>query len=952
LNCDIVFRETQINSKLFDLNLPRITLLLDKGNDISRLDLISDLLRVNVDGKFIVSKFPDLYRHLKKTFYDEKIRTIESPLLVQQMQNSHQQNQSEEDEMPEQNFTAKIMVKDADYIAGIISPDLKWSNELNLSLSFNTKDNKYSMHGDVPYIAYKKIGYIDGSIDAFTADSMLFIRTTADKFFLDDSIYMSQFIFQTNFAGKNTVNWNINWLNNDNENDNAYFAFGNLNGTFSYYEKEKKWRLSMDSSGMRFEGRNWLFDPNSFIEGDTQGINVNNFVLRNNEEAISVSGILSKDPNSKLEINIKNVNISYLDVLYLRFGMDLDGYISGKVELQNVYNSIDIMSDIFIDRFHINGDNYGRIGLKTNYDPKQSVLFGTVDISLPDADLSLLSLDGAVYVKKDYALDFKGIANNLPINFLENYLLSFSSDIQGNVSGDLRLEGTLKSPKFYTEVSSNNFKIGIDILNTVYAFDNFRIKVSPNEISFPESSFYEVTQGGRGSLQGNITHNNFKNITADLRLDVVNVLVLDVPFSKAMPYSGTVFASGSCLIKGNTSSSINIMVNGRTDRNSNITFNTESAYESSLDFITFEKKEFKAEEPPEYVYISGRKNSEDKDKTALIMELNIDVTPDVLVNMGIKNSAILGNLSARGSGRMRFVSTPNNTQLFGVYTLSGGSFDFSMSNILEKQFTLRSGSTISWTGPIEDAVLDLGTVYTTRTSVAPILSSVGLNIGGINQKINVESILQVQGSLSNPSIAFDINVLTTNQMIKDAVSSYVNKENQNEMLKQTFSLLMFNSFMAVEGGDATGELTTGAISYSSDLLLGQFNNFISKISKDINFGVNYRPGNEQNNSEVQLMMGAQFFDNRLVVEGSMGIDVDNTSGNQSNPSGIVGDVNVEWRFNDKISAKAFNRSDERDIIEQTGISYTQGVGMTYRLDFDSFKDLTTRKRKKKAKEKK
>jgi hypothetical protein len=425
--------------------------------------------------------------------------------------------------------------------------------------------------------------------------------------------------------------------------------------------------------------------------------------------------------------------------------------------------------------------------------------------------------------------------------------------------------------------------------------------------------------------------------------------VLDVPFLKTQAYSGTVFASGSCAITGNASESIKITVNGRTEKNSVVTFNTESAGENSRDFITFEDKNIVEEISSEYTYLFKRK-PKNNDKTSLFIELNIDGNPNILVNMGVKNSVIQGNLSARGSGQMRFISTPDVIQLFGVYTLQSGLIDLSMMNVIDRQFSLQSGSTISWTGPLKDANLNLNAVYTTRTSLAPILSLTEYK-DNANQKVNVESILEMRGLLSNPDIGFDINLLTTDQQIKDVFSGYVNKENSSEMFKQTFCLLMFNGFMPVEINNlGASTVASTAISSSSDLLLGQFNNFISKISKNIDFGVNYRQGNELNNSEVQLMMGLQFFDNRLTVEGSMGIDVDNSAGSASNPSGVVGDLNVEYKITDRISVKAFNRSDEREITKQD-VSYTQGVGVVYRRDFDSFKDLIIG-RKKKKKEKK
>ncbi|MDR1974255.1 MAG: translocation/assembly module TamB [Bacteroidales bacterium] len=938
LYCDIELKEIELSGNSFGLTLPRIALLIDEKENSKHFTLISDLLKINIDGEFVLSKIPKLYTHLKQIYFDEEVPEEISATPLPNMA---------DEIMPDQKFTASVTINGVNHLAGVFSSELQLSHKLTFDISCNTKENKYKLHADIPYVTYKKFGYINGQIDLFTVENVMFIRTTADKLFLDDSMYMAQFLFQTNFAGHNTFNWGIHWLNNDINGNDTNFSYGNIRGNFSYFENQRKWKLSVDTSGMRFYDRNWIFSPNSFVEGDPERITVNNFSLRNGHEAISASGVLSKDMNSKLEIKMDSLNISYLDVFFKRAGIDPDGYISGKIELWDVYKNMDIVSDISMERFHINGDNYGTIGLKTRYDKSKSALLGQIDISLVGGKIPLLSLNGTFYPKKNNALDFEGTAKNLPINFLENYLLSFSSDISGTVSGTMKLGGTLKKPEFYTDVQSKDFAMSIDILNTSYTFDTCRIIVTPTEISFPTAVFHESTHGGTGRLRGKITHKNFKNISPNLHIRVANVLALNVPFSKATAYSGTVFASGTCDIDGSVSDNMKITVNGRTEKNSTITFNTESAFESSRDFIKFKDNGAQDDVVQEgYTYFIKKEQKEDT-KTPLLIELNIDGTPDILVNMGIKNSVMSGHLSARGRGQMKFISNPDVTQLFGTYTVNSGTFDFSMMGLMDKQFILRNGSTISWTGPLKEAQLNVDAVYTTRTSLAPILSE-GTFQGNVNQKVNVESILEMQGLLSNPNISFDINLLTINQEIKDIFSGIVNKENLSEMFRQTFSLLLFNNFMSVEGGLMKNNVADNALSSSPELLLGQFNNFISQLSKNVDFGVNYRPGNEANNSEVQIMVGLQFFDNRLIVEGSMGIDVDKSAGETSNPSGIVGDVNVEFKVTDKISLKAFNRSDEKDILK-SGVSYTQGVGVGYRRDFDSFKDLIVRKRPKKPK---
>jgi hypothetical protein len=57
-------------------------------------------------------------------------------------------------------------------------------------------------------------------------------------------------------------------------------------------------------------------------------------------------------------------------------------------------------------------------------------------------------------------------------------------------------------------------------------------------------------------------------------------------------------------------------------------------------------------------------------------------------------------------------------------------------------------------------------------------------------------------------------------------------------------------------------------------------------------------------------------------------------------STIVGDVEVLLRLNEdgSLKAKVFNRENDTRYIGE-GIGYTQGVGISYEVDFNTFKEL-------------
>jgi hypothetical protein len=54
---------------------------------------------------------------------------------------------------------------------------------------------------------------------------------------------------------------------------------------------------------------------------------------------------------------------------------------------------------------------------------------------------------------------------------------------------------------------------------------------------------------------------------------------------------------------------------------------------------------------------------------------------------------------------------------------------------------------------------------------------------------------------------------------------------------------------------------------------------------------------------------------------------------------------VEVKITDKVKLSVFNRSNQNDYLSNNA-PYTQGVGVFYRREFNTFKELFQRKKKK------
>jgi hypothetical protein len=192
-------------------------------------------------------------------------------------------------------------------------------------------------------------------------------------------------------------------------------------------------------------------------------------------------------------------------------------------------------------------------------------------------------------------------------------------------------------------------------------------------------------------------------------------------------------------------------------------------------------------------------------------------------------------------------------------------------------------------------------------------------------------------SLSNPEIKFDIELPTAEDNIRDKVEQYINSE--EDMNKQILSLLVLGKFYTPEylRGSYVGANNNVVGSTASELFSNQLSNWLSKISNDFDVGVNYRPGNQITNDEIELALSTQMFNDRVSINGNIG---NNSSQRTSaNSNGIVGDadVNVKITNNGKLQLKAYNHANNNLIYETS--PYTQGVGLSYREDFNDFDEL-------------
>jgi hypothetical protein len=146
---------------------------------------------------------------------------------------------------------------------------------------------------------------------------------------------------------------------------------------------------------------------------------------------------------------------------------------------------------------------------------------------------------------------------------------------------------------------------------------------------------------------------------------------------------------------------------------------------------------------------------------------------------------------------------------------------------------------------------------------------------------------------------------------------------------------------SIAGGGSTtapaGITGTSAMAVTTtEMLSNQLSNWLSQISNDFDIGFVYRPGYKDINAqEVEVALSTQLLNDKVTINGNF--DVRGSESSTGTSDKITGDFDIEYKLTDKIRFRFFNRFN--NPYTGKAVPYTQGFGLFFREDFDSFSDL-------------
>jgi hypothetical protein len=846
----------------------------------------------------------------------------------------------------------RIININSEFINGFVKGDM--SNLLNrlkesiLSSLYNNKDFKslnsntktvfkFDIDDDLISILYPDFNFgkntlISGEIDNNINDFKLNLLSSNIKLnqYYADSVYMSidnslksnNFIFNANNVFFNDKNLQSIKLNKSSKDDLSLFEMevltkekDTLQTEIIYSVKNEVINFDLNNSELIYKNKRWSITLDS----------ISNFDIKN--QLLNINKLSLLGVNEKIEIDL---NYNYNSINFLKFSFD-------NVSIENLpfdtYNFNGVLDGDFI--FDKNSNNESRLYFK-NLTLDQYKL-GSLDLNINhiytqnklkfksflknNSKLRLNTFGGFVYDNKEQKLDLIAKFENFPINSLNMIGKNNINNIRGEITGAIAMENILNDPKFFGDLYLKNSGLYVPYTQVDYTFhDESKVNLTENQFTFNNILFSDTNFDSKGVLNGVISHKNFKNWILDLKIDSNRVLVLDTKDIDNPIYYGTAFVSGDISITG-PGEALLFEANVSSEKGTvfNIPLNDSKNFNENISYITF------ANQNP----INSTTTSNFKNINGIELDFNLNINNNAQIEILIDR---LSGSTIKGYGNGNLIMNINNKgkfNMFGDYSVDTGKYNFVYAGILKKEFDLKNGGTLTWTGDPKKALINLNTSYSNIQANPSILLDSPVNLS-IPVNVNVN----LFGELLNPLPEFELEFPNVDSSINNELQYRLNDKESVQL--QAISLLATGTFQNDINFDQQalyGNLAESAASIINNILFDE--------NDKLKFGLNYQLGESnpefESNDELGVTMTTKLSDD-ILINGKLGVPIGGVT-----ESVIAGDFEIELKLNQDrtLTMKIFNRENKiRNLGEQIG--YTQGVGISYKVEFNSFKKLVNK----------
>lgn len=775
-----------------------------------------------------------------------------------------------------------------DFKLNFTSPNVSVGNITidNIDLKVNNKNPLYNTYLSIDSLKLNKYKLSDFDLINVTHNDTLFVRAE--------------------FKGGDTSkdSFNLNVYHTINEGNNSVVGIKKSEVMFKDFlwflnEKEEK-------------------DNKVVFNKKLSDFDIDRIVLSHNDQSVELNGLIKGEDFKDLELTFDKVDLNKItpDINNISFAGDINGrvHFEQKGEVYHPASNIQIdslaINNVFLGdlRFDVRGDEYLQ-----NFKVASNIIQENKELFYMNGEVNIINRNSYLNLESGFK-DFE-------LKTIEPLLSSIVSNVRGKTSGKISILGTPQKPDVNGRLYLNKSGMKSKFTGVDYNFEeDAPIDLTEKQFILHNVELIDSKYKTTGTINGTIAHKKFDDWNLDLKLQSPNLLALDTTYEEGSLYYGTAFINGIASLSGPVEL-LSIEIQATSNKNTSIKIPLNEANgvgdSSYIHFLTAEEKRNRLK--------TGTIDSYQYRNSGIELDFEFVLTPDAEIEIILDRES--GHaMKGRGAGFITMeINTLGKFNMWGDFQAYEGEYNFKYGGLIDKKFEVKRYGTIRWDGNPMNAALDLQAIYHTEANPSIIIDN-----SVINRKIPTDVSIVLNGSLSNPEVDFEINFPNVSSVIRSEIEYKLSDKDTRE--RQAMALLATGTFFS---SDNSSTALAGSLFERASSI---FDDIFSDEDDKVRIGLNYAQADRNPYTQTEGRVGVTFstqVNDRIKVNGKLGVPVGGAE-----ESVIVGDVEVLLRLNEdgSLNARVFNRENDINYIGE-GIGYTQGLGLSYEVDFDTFKEL-------------
>ncbi|NRR90200.1 translocation/assembly module TamB domain-containing protein [Winogradskyella undariae] len=886
------------------------------NKDTTSVSISNKMLDFNLKSNANPQTFSkSLQRHILSYFYrDEQVSDTITDFVKLDLKGKISQS-------PLLNDVFLVNVQDLDTIA--------------ISMNFNEKARILKAKIDAPHINYS----------GNTLDNLTFAMNT------DKTDFNFNFGFDNITAGP--INMPKTIITGQQTNNELALNFSGyhddkkiMNVNTNITGNREKLTFTVQPDSLLLNSQQWTIPSNNEAILSDNKLAFNEFKISKNNQSIALTDKLSEITKEHIAVIFENFDIDEF-FNYLNPETEIaNGQLNGDFILEDPFTNAGIIADLSISKFEMLKTDLGTFSLKGNSLDNNSYAFNA---GLKDGDIDFDLKGDYTVSNNDANLDLNLDINSFQMKALNTLSLGEVKDTEGSFSGAFKVTGTTSNPQYSGSITFNNAGFNATKLNTKFTMANETLNVNNDGLSMKNFTIRDENNNNL-VISGSVGTESFINPTFNLDVKATNFQVLNATKEDNEAFYGKVTFDANAKLTGDLQiPKLNAKLTLGSD--------TDLKYVMPASVANIEERDgvvtFVNRENPDAILTQTEK------QTATIK--GFDISTQIKVGKKASVTVILDeetgdNFKAAGEGDFIFTMVPNGRiTLSGAYEITDGHYELNLYNLVNRKFLIAPGSRVTWSGDPLDAQLDVRAIYNLETSASSLMAS---QISGADpsvqskyrQVLPFNVYLNIEGELLQPQISFGLDMPEEDQgAIGGQVYTRVQQvnEQESELNKQVFSLLVLNRFYPESGSDGSdGGFATIARDNLNDAVSEQLNAFSDKImgntGVELDFGLDsytdYQGDSPADRTQLDIAAQKKLFNDRLTVRVGSEVDLQGSSAS-GEETPIIGNVSLEYTLSEdgRYRLKGFRKSEFENVID--GQTIVSGIGLIFTEEFNQFSEL-------------